>query len=279
MIGTVLPDVARALGLPCDAQVIAGVGDVAAILGGAPVEPGRVMVAMGTSSMLYSVLPDELRDVRDENDGIYPYDLGGFRLLGGVSSLTGGALDWAWRAFGAASGLPFDEAMQVLADVEPGANGLVFVPYLTGERSPFWRDDLRGMFIGLNLGHTWAHMLRAVVEGVELSRQLMLHRFTRLGMPSHTIALSGGASRHVILQRIIADTCQRQVKVFGSDSAASNVIYALCDRVLEPSIAFADAMNRVFGQPVLIPPNSATAQTYAQTYARYHHYIDCMLLL
>jgi xylulokinase len=277
VIGALLPPVADALGLPRDAQVITGVGDVAAILGGAPVEPGRVMAAMGTSSMLYAVVPDHLRDARDENDGIYPYDLCGFRLLGGVSSLTGGALDWAWRAFGAASGLSFGEAMQVVAAVEPGANGLAFVPYLAGERSPFWRDDLRGMFIGLNLGHTWAHMLRAVVEGAGLCTRLMLDRFARLGMPSPMIALSGGAARHAIWRRVIADTCQSDVAVYGSDSAASNVIYALCAQVLESELAFADGMNRVFIPPSITYHDAALAPVYAERMATYHAHLGVML--
>jgi sugar (pentulose or hexulose) kinase len=253
------------------------VGDVAAILGGAPVEPGRVMVAMGTSSMLYAILPEALRDTRDENDGIYPYDLCGFRLLGGVASLTGGALDWAWRAFGAASGLSFDEAMRVVEGIEPGANGLAFVPYLAGERSPFWRDDLRGMFIGLNLGHTWAHMLRAVVEGVGLCTRLMLDRFARLGMPSPTIALSGGASRHALWRQVIADTCQRNVAVHGVDSAASNVIYALCAQVIEPDLAFAQAMNRAFGPPCITPADPAHSPVYARAAAVYRAHLGVML--
>ncbi len=277
VIGTVLDDVADALGLSRRTPVVTGVGDVAAILGGAPVEPGRVMLAMGTSSMLYAILPDHLREARDENDGIYPYDLCGFRLLGGVSSLTGGALDWAWRAFGAASGLSFDQAMRTVECMAPGADGLVFVPYLAGERSPFWRDDLRGMFIGLHLGHTWAHMLRAVVEGVGLCTRLMLERFARLGMPSPIVALSGGASRHAIWRRVLADTCQRTLALYSGDSAASNVVYALCAQVLEPHVPFAEAMNRIFGRPTLIPPDAATEATYARAYACYRDYLAHML--
>lgn len=277
VVGVLLHDVADALGLPRATPVIAGVGDVAAILGGAPIEPGRVMIAMGTSSMLYVILPDHLRGVRDENDGLYPYDLCGFRLLGGVSSLTGGALDWAWRAFGAASGLSFDQAMRVIEQMSPGAEGLIFTPYLAGERSPFWRDDLRGMFIGLHLGHTWAHMLRAVVEGVGLCTRLMLERFARLGMPSPVVALSGGAARYAIWQRVLADACQRTLALYGSDSAASNVIYALCAQALEPGVPFTAAMNRVFGQPTWVSPDRGTTQTYARAYALYRHYLESML--
>jgi xylulokinase len=277
VIGSVRPDVADSLGLPRRARVITGVGDVAAIVGGAPVEPGRVMAAVGTSSMLYAILPHHLQDVRDEGDGIYPYDLCGFRLLGGVSSVTGGALDWAWRAFGAASQLSFDEAMHAVECVEPGANGLVFVPYLAGERSPFWRDDLRGMFIGLNLGHTWAHLLRAVIEGVGLSTRLMLDRFARLGMPSPSVALAGGASRHTLWRRVLADTSQRRMEVFGSDSAASNVVYALCAQVLEPGLPFAEALSRVFTLPAVTVPEASLAPTYARAYDVYLAHVGTML--
>ncbi len=277
VIGTLLPAVAEQLGLPQNAQVITGLGDVAAILGGAPVEPARVMAAVGTSTMLYAILPAALRDVRDDGDGIYPYDLCGFRLMGGVSSLTGGALDWAWRAFGAASGLNFTEAMSVVSAIEPGANGLVCVPYLTGERSPFWRDDLRGMFVGLTLGHTWAHMLRAVVEGVAFSQRLMLDRFARLGLPSPQVALSGGAARHAIWPRIFANTSQRTMAVYKASSAASNVVFALCAKALEPHLPFAQAMNRAFAAPRLTEPNAALAERYDANYATYKRFVDCAL--
>jgi len=277
VVGLVRDDIADALGLSRQVQVITGVGDVAAILGGAPIEPGRIMLAIGTSSMIYAILPDHLQHVCDEEGGIYHYDLCGFRLLGGVSSLTGGTLDWAWRAFGAASGLSFAEAMRIVHSMAPGADGLVFVPYLVGERSPFWRDDLRGMFIGLHLGHTWAHMLRAVVEGVGLCTRLMLERFARLGIPSPTVALSGGAARYTIWQRVLADTCQRTLALYGGDSAASNVIYALCARVLEPDVPFAEALNRVFGLPTLVAPDQTTEDIYARAYSLYCHYLESML--
>ena len=252
-------------------------GDVAAILGGAPIEPARVMTAVGTSSMVYAVLPEALREVRDENDGIYPYDLCGYRLLGGVSSLAGGALDWAWRAFGAASGQTFDEAMQVVAQIEPGANGLVFVPYLAGERSPFWRDDLRGMFVGLNVAHTWLHMLRAVVEGVAFSQRLVLDRFARLGMPSPRVALSGGIAQYAIWSRIIADSTQRTLELYQTSSAASNVVYALCAQVLEPGLPFGEAMNRAFEPPRLVEPNHELASRYDDQYACYRYFVDSAL--
>ncbi len=276
-VGRPLPSVAAALGLPSDAHVLVGVGDVASILGGAPVQPGRVMATVGTSTMIYAVLPAELQQVRDEHDGIYPYDLCGFRLLGGVSSLTGGALDWAWRAFGAASGLSFAKAMEIVAAVEPGAHGLVCVPYLAGERSPFWRDDLRGMFIGLNLNHTWAHMLRAVVEGVGFSQRLLLDRFARLGLTSLQVALSGGAAQHAIWPRIFADTAQRTMMVHQVNSAASNVLYALCAQTLEPDQSLATLMDRVFDPPVIIPANPALAGVYDRQYADYQRFVSTML--
>jgi xylulokinase len=283
VIGPLLPAIADQLNLPREAQVITGLGDVAAILGGAPIQPGRVMAAVGTSTMMYAILPDTLRDVRDEGDdltstdGIYPYDLCGFRLLGGVSSLTGGALDWAWRAFGAACGMGFAEAMQVVSAIEPGANGLVFVPYLAGERSPFWRDDLRGMFIGLNVNHNWAHMLRAVVEGVAFSQRLMLDRFAAVGLPSPQVALSGGASRHAIWPRIFADTAQREMVVYEASSAASNVVFALCLQVLEPNLSFAEAMGRAFTAPCVFAPDAALRERYDANYAVYKKFVKCAL--
>jgi len=116
-----------------------------------------------------------------------------------------------------------------------------------------------------------------VVEGVGLCTRLMLERFARLGIPSPIVAVSGGAARHTIWQRVLADTCQRTLALYGGDSAASNVVYALCAQVLEPGVPFAEALNRVFGSPTLIAPNETTEGAYARAYALYRHHLESML--
>jgi xylulokinase len=262
-----LPDVAADLGLSPESRVIIGAGDVIAILGGAPPDPGRLTCSLGSSSMVYVLLGPE-QQVNDPQGRIYLYRIGDHRLLGGVSSTTGAALQWIWRVLTSQEeGL--DSALQLAASVPPGAEGLIFLPYLTGERSPFWCDELRGAFWGLSLHHDRPHLLRAVMEGVGFSLRWLLDIFAEVGIRPEEIALAGGGARSPLWARILADTCQRAVVVFAAEDTATRPLYAWCVRQLQPALSFEAALRQTFGEPQRTLPQTALAVTYEQAFALY----------
>ena len=246
--GSLLPHLAARFGLKADVKVIVGAGDVLALIAGAPPIPGQVTCSLGSSSMVFCPLaPDQI--VTDSTDRLYVYPLLPYRLLGGVSSTTGAAVQWAWQAL-YEDQVPFAQAIQQALALPPGADGLLFLPFLSGERSPFWNDGLRGAFYGLTLAHRRAHLLRAVLEGVAFSLRYLLDIFAELGAAPHAIALAGGGASISGWPQLISDVCRLPVRIYAGQETVTRALYAYACLALESDDAFDRALARTFAAPV-----------------------------
>jgi xylulokinase len=262
--GTILPEAAQSLGLNVDAKVVVGMGDVAALFGAAPPEQGRVFCSLGSSSMVFAPI-DETNSIEDPADRLYVYPFGPYPLLGGVSSTTGSALVWICEIVGEAG---FESCVADALKVEPGAGGLCFVPYLAGERSPYWSDDIRGGFHGLRLAHNEAHLVRAVMEGVAYSLRHLLDIYAELGVSIEEIALAGGGATTQGWPQIIADVCQRDVLIYAEEETVTRVLFALCQENLGHT-TLKDALSRIFEEPRAISYRHSAADTYETGYQQY----------
>ena len=125
---------------------------------------------------------------------------------------AGGAFDWLERLLrGDAEGDLHDELSLTAASVPPGADGLLFLPYLLGERSPYWNPQARGAFVGLTMTHGRPEMARAVLEGVAFNLRLILDAFRAQqgdlgeGSPINAVRLIGGGARSRLWRQILAD--------------------------------------------------------------------------
>jgi xylulokinase len=267
MAGPVLPQVAARLGLSPATQVLVGAGDVMALLGGAPPASGRLAYSLGSSGMISCLLtPDQI--INDPRQRLYIYPLLPYRLLNGVVSTSGAALTWAWQALydeGAALSSVLDAAYATL----PGAEGLLFLPFLTGERSPYWNDALRAGFYGLTLAHNRAHMLRAVLEGVAYSLCQLLEIAQELGVPIAQIALAGGGATITGWPQLIADVCRRPVLLYAGQETVTRALYAYAVTALDPSISFDQALQATFEPPQCLTPRSELADVYEPIFRRY----------
>lgn len=267
-------DIAKRLGIAPEAEVIVGVGDVAALISGAPPKPGRVISSLGSSSMVFAALSDD-QQPHDPAQRLYIYPLlEPYRLFGGVSSTTGAALVWAFDNLcrGAAS-KSFAEAMSEASKIEPGADGLCFIPYLAGERSPFWTDDLRAGFYGLRLSHDAQHLLRAVMESIAYSLRHLLDIYEELHVPVLELALAGGGTKTPGLCQIIADVCQKDVAIYTEDETVTRVLYALCRSALDHA-DFGRSLLATFPQPDTIRCNVENGAAYTLGYERYRRFVD-----
>jgi xylulokinase len=128
----------------------------------------------------------------------------------GVTLSAGGSLSW-WRdalseAFGKASGdVEYDDLVEAASRVPPGAEGLLFLPYLSGERTPHLDPQARGTFFGLTARHGIPHMTRAVMEGVVFSLRDSLEILRELGVPVEQVRATGGGARSPLWRRLQAD--------------------------------------------------------------------------
>jgi len=127
-----------------------------------------------------------------------------------VTLSAGGALDW-WRAR-LGGGASFDELVAEAQDVPPGAEGLVFLPYLTGERTPHLDPRARGAFVGLTLRHRRAHLTRAVMEGVVLALRDGLEVMRALGTEDRDVRAVGGGARSPLWRQLQADVLGRPLR-------------------------------------------------------------------
>ncbi len=267
--GSLLPDVAAELGLNPAAKVVVGMGDVAALFGGAPLRPGRVICSMGSSSMVF--MPCEPgREVHDPLRRLYVYPFGPCPMLGGVSSTTGASLVWAFEQIfqGPRRDIPFAQCIEEALAVPPGAEGLCFLPYLAGERSPYWSDHIRGGFYGLRLGHETRHLVRAVMEGVVFSLRHLLDIYQEIGAPADEIALAGGGTQTAGWPQMIADICQLPVLVYAEQETVTRVLYALCMVHLGRG-EFVSLLERTFGEPERFNPHVEQAPVYEPLYRTY----------
>jgi xylulokinase len=119
----------------------------------------------------------------------------------GVTLSAGGSLRW-WRE---TLGKGYDELVEAASEIEPGAEGLIFLPYLSGERTPHLDPRARGSFLGLTARHGVAHMTRAVMEGVVLSLRDSLEIMRRLDLPVGQIRATGGGARSALWRELQAD--------------------------------------------------------------------------
>jgi xylulokinase len=270
--GPLLPDVAAKLGLSPTARVIIGAGDVIALLGAAPPHPGRLTCSLGSSGMVSCLLAEE-QTVDDPAHRLYVYPLLPYRLLNGVLSTSGASLTWARQAL-FEEAIPWETVIEAAQTAPPGAEGLLFLPFLAGERSPYWNDALRGGFYGLTLGHNRAHLSRAVLEGVAYSLRHLLEIAEALGVPIEEIALAGGGATVSGWPQIFADVCQRPLLIYTEQETVTRPLYAYGVTALENDLSFDQALKRTFGRPQRLAAQSELASTYDPIYHQYRLLAD-----
>ncbi|MGQ9632284.1 MAG: xylulokinase [bacterium] len=203
VIGKLSPDAADATGLPPGIPVVAGGVDfVEALIGTNALERGIVCDRGGTSQGINLCWDSELRD---ERLFCVPHPVRqGYWHIGGMMSTTGGSLEWCRESLYGGS-LTYLELMDVARMSPPGAGGLVFLPYLMGERTPVWDSSARGVFFGLSLNHTRGDIVRAILEGVAYGIAQTLDIMRALGGEPSEVRATGGQAQSDLWNQIKAD--------------------------------------------------------------------------
>lgn len=206
------PEYARAMGLSPDVPAVVGASDgTLANLGVGAVRPGVVAVTIGTSGAVRGVAGEPVVDPKGR---LFCYALvPGMWVVGGPINNGGVALRWArdCLAFAAAreayrDGVdPYERMTDVAAQAPPGAGGLLFLPFLTGERAPVWDADARGVLFGLDIRHGLPHVLRAVMEGVVFAVRSVAGALAELAGPLREVRATGGFARSPLWRQMLAD--------------------------------------------------------------------------
>jgi gluconokinase len=207
---------AALLGLPAGLPVIPGASDGAlANIGSGVTGPEKLAMTIGTSAALRLTLGSPALDPAGRT---FCYRLDDRRFIaGGASNNGSNVLDWLQREV-FHSRQPVSRVLRQASRVGPGSDGLLFVPYLHGERAPVWDTGAVGVCHGLAHRHGRAHLVRAAAEGVVLNLR-MIAEALRQWESCQSIALSGGAVQNPLWQRVVADVFDRPVEVPSPDAA------------------------------------------------------------
>ena len=201
--GGLLASVAEELGLPAGLPVAAGGGDnAAAAVGLGLVREGVVSSSIGTSGVVFAHRDEVTVDPGGRVHACCHAFPGAYHLMG-VTLSAGAALTW-WHDV-AGSGDDLDVLVAEAAEVPPGARGLLFAPYLAGERSPHVDPTARGAFVGLTAGHGRGELTRAVLEGVALSLRDGLDVMRSIGVDVDEVRAVGGGGRSELWRQVQAD--------------------------------------------------------------------------
>jgi xylulokinase len=188
----------------------------------------------------------------------------------GTVQAAGAAYQWSRDQLGlveaqsaASLGLnPYEVLNLVAAQAPPGAKGLIFLPYLLGERSPWWNPKARGGFIGLTMRHNRADLIRAVLEGVTMNLRLILEAFRAQGAKIEAMRLIGGGARGRFWNQLMANIYGLPTHRLAILEEATSMGAALIGGVgvgLYPDFTMAETMNVVVE---VIPPNPAEQAAY-----------------
>ena len=223
--GKLTPAAAKTLGLTADCLVVGGAGDCAAgAVGNGIVNRGVLSTSIGTSGVVF-VHSDELKIDPKGRVHTFCHAVRDKWHMMGVNLAAGGSLQWfrneACKADVAAAKKAGKDVYDILIkeaqEVPPGSQGLFFLPYLSGERTPHADPLARGCFIGLTLAHGRGHLIRAILEGVTYSMRDSLDIFEHLDVPIKQIRASGGGARSPLWRQIQADVFGRKVVTINSE--------------------------------------------------------------
>ena len=264
-LGSLRPAVASELGLPAGIPVVAGVNDGTASMLGAGLRLAGDAVDTGGTSGGLGIYADAPVAV----PGLFlaPAPLPGRWVVGGAMAALGASVDWLRGPI--LGGLTIDELQVAAADVPPGAGGVVFLPYLAGERAPVFDDAARGAFFGLTLAHDARHLARAVLEGTAFAMRSLAEPLAAAGAPIRELRLTGRPGGGDAWARIKADVLGVPVAIpaVGDTAVLGAAILAAAGVGAVASLeAGVGAMTSVARR---VEPDPATAPTYDSAYAVY----------
>ncbi|HEY0321794.1 MAG TPA: xylulokinase [Pyrinomonadaceae bacterium] len=222
--GSVSAEGAAATGLRQGTLVVAGAGDQAAgAVGMGIVRAGTVSATIGTSGVVFAATDRPALDPAGRVHTFCHAVPERWHVMG-VTQGAGLSLRWFRDQFGveAVDGRdPYEQLIEEAAQVREGANGLLWAPYLMGERTPHLDPHARAALVGLTASHTRAHIIRAILEGVAFSLRDTFEIFKELGVPVETIRLGGGGARSPLWRQIQADIYGHEVETVKAEEGAA----------------------------------------------------------
>ena len=268
--------VAGTLGIdPKTAIVLSSSDGALANLGIGGIGHDLLALTLGTSGALRIVSPEP---ALDPNGRTFCYVFDDDRwLIGGPTSSAGAVLEWLFALVldDVAPEDRFERATGLAEAIGPGAEGLTMLPFLSGERAPYWRADLRGELVGLDLSHDRRHLVRAAFEGVVFGLLAVQHVIRGLTGDPQAILLSGGLTHAAFVRQMIADVFgietrlpdRPEASAFGAAMSAGLAIGA---------IGSLNDVAALIHYTDIYRPNRALIEAYREAFTRYQKSVKAL---
>ncbi|MBI2825933.1 MAG: xylulokinase [Planctomycetia bacterium] len=274
--GHLTREAAETLGLSTDCVVVGGAGDCAAgAVGNGIVNRGVISTSIGTSGVIFAH-SDKVEIDPQGRVHTFCHAVRGRWHMMGVTLSAGGSLQWfqnelcatdAHAVDGASDA--YDKLNKEAEGVPAGSEGLFFLPYLSGERTPHADPNARGCFIGLSLAHGRGHMLRSIMEGVAYSLRDCLEIIRGMGVPVREIRASGGGSKSRLWRQIQADAFGQKVSTINAEEGPAFGVALLAAVGAGAYKDVREACAATIRVVDSTPPQRAAQKTYDRAFPEY----------
>jgi xylulokinase len=266
--GTITSEAASATGLAPGTPVMAGGGDQAAqAVGVGAVKEGIIALTLGTSGVVFATTGGAFIEPEGRLHAFCHSVPDQWHLMGVMLSAAG-SLRWYRDTF--ASGMSYDDLLAPAADISAGSDGLLFLPSLTGERTPHPDPLARGAFVGLTVRHGMAHCTRAVLEGVAFGLKDSFELMKSAGLARiDQVRVSGGGARSSIWRQILADVFESELVTVNTTEGAAYgaaLLAGVGAGCWSDVSSACEAVIKITGQTIPIEHNAATYRRFYPLY-------------
>lgn len=268
--GQVTSIAAELTGLQAGTPVVAGGGDQSAqAVGVGAVKPGVVALTVGTSGVVFATTPSALIEPQGRLHA-FCHAVPGMWHFMGVMLSAAGSLQWYRDTL--APGIDFDELLREADSVPAGCEGLLFLPYLSGERTPHADPLARGAWIGLTLRHSRGHLTRAVIEGVSFGLKDSFTLIKKAGLGKiDQVRASGGGVKNALWRQILASVMETELVTVNTTEGAAfgaALLAGVGAGVWETVPSACDASIKVDKR---VLPDPAQVEAYRNSYPQFQH--------
>jgi sugar (pentulose or hexulose) kinase len=225
---------------------------ICAVFGSGVAAPGMACDVSGTVTSLRvavpSVKPGPAKGLFDQYE-----QTTGLHIVGGSNNLGGGLIEWTRQCFYNGDESAYQDMEVEAQECGLGAEGLIFLPYLLGERAPLWDQDARGVFFGLERRHTRKHMVRAVLESTALAMVFLKEALVERTGPVNVIRASGGLARLRLVASLKADILEAEVQVPAEFESTALGAWLLCQVARGGFTSIQEACSIVEAREVIRP--------------------------
>lgn len=250
IIGKVTEEASILTGIKAGTPVVNGSSDnSASALGSGMVNPGQVTLIIGTAGVITVCSDRPLVDIQNRTL-CWHYCLENHWATLGIMQTAGESLEWFKNTFDQqaetrAAGDIFNQYNEAAQGVPEGSDGLIFLPYLNGERTPYWDSEARGVFFGVNLKTSKAHFIRAIMEGVSYALRNNIETVESLGININEVRAVGGGLKSQVWLNILGKILRKPIATVSVSETANLGNILLCGHALGIYPSYSDVVNKM----------------------------------